>query len=109
MSRSISASEVKTIILACEAGMGSSLMSVNSLKKKLKKAKVNNVTVVHKPARGIPADAQVVIVHKGLAKVVRSKVPDAVVVTFSQFLNDPAFDRVVTAFTENGEIVDTAG
>jgi mannitol-specific phosphotransferase system IIBC component len=109
MSHSISASQVKTIILACEAGMGSSLMSVNALKKKLKKANVNGVTVIHKPARAIPDDAQVVIVHKGLAKVVRNKVPDAVVVTFSQFLNDPAFDRVVAAFTENGEIVDTAG
>ncbi len=109
MSRSISASEVKTIVLACEAGMGSSLMSVNALKKKLKKAKVSGVTVVHKAARAIPADAKIVIVHKGLAKVVRKKAPEAVVVTFSQFLNDPAFDRVVNAFTENGEIVDTAG
>lgn len=109
MPHSIAAAEVKNIILACEAGMGSSLMSVNALKKKLKKAKVEGVTVVHKPARAIPADAKVVIVHKGLAKVVRSKVPDAVIVTFSQFLNDPAFDRVVNAFTENGEIVDTAG
>ena len=109
MSRSIPASEVKQIILACEAGMGSSLMSVNSLKKKLKKAKVSGVTVVHKPARAIPTDAKLVIVHKGLAKVVRKKVPEAVVVTFSQFLNDPAFDTVVNAFTENSEIVDTAG
>ncbi|MEJ2747572.1 MAG: PTS lactose transporter subunit IIB [Anaerolineae bacterium] len=109
MSRSISASEVKTIILACEAGLGSSLMSVNALKKKLKKAKVDGVTVVHKPVRAVPTDAQVIIVHKGLAKVARSKAPEAVVVTFSQFLNDPAFDRVVTAFTDNGEIVDTAG
>ncbi len=109
MARSISASEVKTIILACEAGMGSSLMSVNALKKKLKKAKVSDVTVVHKPARAIPADAQVVVVHKGLARVVRSKVPDAVVVTFSHFLNDPAFDTVVKAFTDSGDIVDTGG
>lgn len=109
MSRSIPASEVKNIILACEAGMGSSLMSVNSLKKKLKKAKVSGVTVVHKPARAIPAGTKLVIVHKGLAKVVRKKVPDAVVVTFSQFLNDPAFDSVVNAFVNNGEIVDTAG
>lgn len=108
MSRSISASDVKTIILACEAGMGSSLMSVNALKKKLKKAKVDGVTVVHKPVRAVPTDAQVIIVHKGLAKVARSKAPEAVVVTFSQFLNDPAFDRVVNAFTDNGEIVDTA-
>lgn len=104
MAQSISATEVQTIILACEAGMGSSLMSVNALKKKLKKAKVNNVTVVHKPARAIPDDAQVIVVHKGLAKVAQKKAPQAVVVTFSHFLNDPAFDRIVQAFTDGGEI-----
>ncbi len=109
MAQSIAASEVKTIILACEAGMGSSLMSVNALKKKLKKAKISDVSVVHKPARGIPADAQVVVVHKGLAGVVRSKAPDAVVVTFSHFLNDPAFDTLVKAFTDSGDIMDTGG
>jgi mannitol-specific phosphotransferase system IIBC component len=85
--------------------MGSSLMSVNSLKKKLKKAKVSHVNVIHKPVRGIPADAKVVVVHKGLAKAAQSKVPDAVVVSFSQFMNDPAFDRIVKAYTDNGEIV----
>jgi mannitol-specific phosphotransferase system IIBC component len=68
MSQSISAAQVRTIIFACEAGMGSSLMSVNSLKKKLKAAQISDVVVVHKPAREIPADAQVVVVHKGLAK-----------------------------------------
>lgn len=105
MAQSIPASQVNTIILACEAGMGSSLMSVNALKKKLKSAKVSNVTVVHKPARGIPHDAQVIVVHKGLAGVARSKAPDAVVVAFTQFLNDPAFDQIVKAFVDNSDIV----
>ncbi|MBE2202217.1 MAG: PTS lactose transporter subunit IIB [Anaerolinea sp.] len=109
MTQSIAASKVKTIILACEAGMGSSLMSVNALKKKLKQAKISDVTVLHKPARGIPADAQVIVVHKGLAGVVRSKAPQAIVVTFSHFLNDPAFDALVKAFTDNGDIMDTGG
>ena len=40
MANSISAADVKTVILACEAGMGSSLMSVNSLKKKFKAANI---------------------------------------------------------------------
>lgn len=109
MAQSVAAAEVNTIILACEAGMGSSLMSVNALKKKLKKANVSNVTVVHKPARAIPDDAKVVVVHKGLANVARKKAPQAVVVTFSHFLNDPAFDALVQAFTENGQIEDTGG
>jgi mannitol-specific phosphotransferase system IIBC component len=104
MAQSISASQVHSIVFACEAGMGSSLMSVNSLKKKLKAAKIENITVVHKPARDIPPDAQVVVVHKGLAKVARSKAPNAVVVTFNHFLNDPAFDKLVKAFTDQSEI-----
>lgn len=104
MAQSIAASNVNTIVLACEAGMGSSLMSVNSLKKKLKKAKVEHVKVLHKPARAIPEDAQVVMVHKGLANVARSKAPNAVVVTFSQFLNDPAFDYVVNTLVAGGDI-----
>jgi mannitol-specific phosphotransferase system IIBC component len=104
MAHSVAASDVNTIVLACEAGMGSSLMSVNALKKKLKKASVKNVKVLHKPARAIPQDAQVVVVHKGLAGVARNKAPNAVVVTFSHFLNDPAFDYIVNTLAGGGDI-----
>lgn len=87
--------------------MGSSLMSVNALKKKLKAAQISNVTVVHKPAREIPADAQLVVVHKGLAKTAQAKAPSAVVVAFNHFLNDPVFDKLVKAFVDKGEITGT--
>lgn len=105
MAQSIHSSQVKTIIFACEAGMGSSLMSVNALKKKLKAAKIEGITVVHEPARAIPANAQVVVVHKSLAKVVGAKAPQAVVVTFNHFFNDPVFDILVKAFTDKADIV----
>ncbi len=95
---------MKTIIIACEAGMGSQPMTVNSLKKKLKKAGVADVKVIHKPAREIPGNAPLVVVHEGLSKVARKKAPDAVVVTFKQFLNDPAFEMLVNAFS-NGETI----
>lgn len=107
MANTIEAADVDTIIFACEAGMGSSLMSVNSLKKQLKKAKVKGVNVVHKPARDIPADAQIVVVHKGLAKVAHQKAPDAVVVTFNHFLNDPAFAKLVQSISEGSVIEGT--
>jgi PTS system mannitol-specific IIC component len=104
MAQSIPASQVRSIIFACEAGMGSSLMSVNALKKKLKAAKIENVTVTHQPARGIPQDAQVVVVHKSLAKVARNAAPQAVVVTFNHFFNDPVFDKIVQAILSNADI-----
>ena len=91
MSQSISAEQVKTIIFACEAGMGSSLMSVNSLKKKLKVAQISNV----------------VVVHKGLAKTAHAKAPNAVVVAFNHFLNDPVFDKLVKSLVDKTDIVST--
>lgn len=105
MANSIQASEVKKIIVACEAGMGSSLMSVNSLKKKFKKAGIKDVTIVHKPAREVPSDVKVIVVHKGLAKVVQSKAPNAVVIAFNHFLNDPVFDKIVKDFVEDNQLV----
>ncbi len=107
MSTSISAAQIKTIIFACEAGMGSSLMGVNSLKKKLKAAQVTGVTVVHKPAREIPPDAQLIVVHKGLAKMAHSKAPNAVVLAFNHFLSDPIFDKLVKALADKAEITST--
>jgi len=104
---SVQASDVKEIVLACEAGMGSSLMVVNSLKKKLKKAGVTTVSLKHKPVRTLKDDTQLVVVHKGLAKLARKKAPDAVIVMFNHFLNDPAFDKLVAAFVEGGEIKNT--
>lgn len=104
MAKTITAADVKTIILSCEAGVGSSLMSVNSLKRKLKKAEITGVTILHMPAREVPANAALIVVHKSLAAVVRRKAPEAVIVAFNHFIDDPAFEKLVTAFVENGMI-----
>lgn len=103
--KSIQPSSVSQIILACEAGMGSSLMVVNLLKKKLKKAGVTNVTLKHKPARAVEASTPLIVVHNSLAKVARRKAPEAVIVTFNFFMNDPAFDKLVQAFVDDEPIV----
>lgn len=105
MAKSISAEKVDTIIFACEAGIGSSIMGVNALKKKLKQANLK-VNVIHKPVRAIPGDAKVVITHKGLASFAREKAPQAVVIAFSEFLNDPVFDKVVQILKNSGELVE---
>jgi mannitol-specific phosphotransferase system IIBC component len=105
MATSIPAASVDTIVFACEAGIGSSIMGVNALKKKLKQANLN-VNVVHKPVRSVPADAKVIVAHKGLASFARQQAPNAVVIAFSQFLNDPVFDRLIAALKSGGDIVE---
>ena len=105
MATSIPASSVDTIVFACEAGIGSSIMGVNTLKKKLKQANLS-VNVVHKPVRAVPADAKVVVAHKGLADFARKQAPNAVVISFSQFLNDPVFDKLVQNLKAGADIVE---
>ena len=105
MATSIPTAQVDTIIFACEAGIGSSIMGVNSLKKKLKQAGLN-VNVVHKPVRSVPTSAKVVVAHKGLADFARKQAPNAVVISFSQVLNDPIFDKLVQALKSGDEIVE---
>ena len=105
MAASIPASQVDTIIFACEAGIGSSIMGVNALKKKLKQAGLS-VNVIHKPVRSVPPNAKVVVAHKGLAGFARQQAPNAVVIGFSQFLNDPVFDRIVQALKAGDDIVE---
>jgi mannitol-specific phosphotransferase system IIBC component len=105
MATSIPAASVDTIVFACEAGIGSSIMGVNALKKKLKQANLS-VNVVHKPVRAVPADAKVVVAHKGLADFARKQAPNAVVISFSQFLNDPVFDKLIENLKAGADIVE---
>jgi len=107
MSKSIKASDVKNVVFVCEAGIGSSLMSVNALKKKLRKAGVTDVNVVHSATARLPEDTEFVICHKGLIKSARAKAPNAVIVGFNLFFNDPVFDKIVEAFVDGTEITET--
>ena len=98
------ADEVRLIVFACEAGMGSSLMGANQLKRMVKKAKLD-ITVTHTPVGQLTGDADVVVVHKGLARQAREKAPGAVIVPFTLFVNDPAVKQLVAALASGDPVV----
>jgi mannitol-specific phosphotransferase system IIBC component len=93
----IQGSDVRKLVVACEAGMGSSVLLVTQLRDRLADT---GVEVVHSPVSQIPADADVIVSHRGLEATARRMAPDTVVVSFDMFLGDPAFDRVVEAIKE---------
>ena len=98
----IDGSSIKKLIVACDAGMGSSVMLASSLKKQLAKS---GVTVEHSAVAQIPSDADVVVTQSGLAARARGVVPDVPVVPFMLFLGDPAVAKLVKAI-QNGETVE---
>jgi mannitol PTS system EIICBA or EIICB component len=97
----ISGKEVTSLVVACDAGMGSSVMLASQLRTRLKPY---GVTVDHVAINDIPAEARVVLTHADLADRARATVPHAVVVEFHAFLGDPAFDRIENAIKEGSEI-----
>ena len=98
---SIDASEVRKVVIACDAGMGSSVMLASTVRKQLKGTPIS---VEHTPVAHIPDDADVVLCHAGLAERARSTVPGRVVVPFQLFIGDPAVTRVVKALKDGGTI-----
>jgi len=98
------AADVKLIVYACEAGMGSSLMGANQLKKMIKKAKLD-IEVIHAPVQQVPDRADVILTHKGLAAQARAKYADAVIVSYQMFLNDPSVKALVEKLKNDDPIV----
>jgi mannitol-specific phosphotransferase system IIBC component len=93
--------DIRKVVVACDAGMGSSVMVASQMRNRLKKY---DVAVDHLPVNSIPADAQVVITHAGLAQRAQGMAPGAVVVPFQLFMGDPAFERVEKAIREGGDL-----
>lgn len=92
---------ITSLVVACDAGMGSSVMLAAQMTKRLAPY---GVTVVHTSINEIPADATLVLTHADLANRARAVVPDAVVVEFRSYLGDPVFDEVEAAIRDGAEI-----
>jgi mannitol-specific phosphotransferase system IIBC component len=98
----IKGSDIHKVVVACDAGMGSSVMLASLLRKQLGK---HAVTVEHTTVASIPADADVVVTHRGLANRARASAPDTVIVPVQVFIGDPAVKKIVEA-VENGSDLD---
>jgi mannitol-specific phosphotransferase system IIBC component len=97
----IDASQVRKVVVACDAGMGSSVMLASTVRKQLAGTPI---CVEHTPVDRIPDDADVILCHSGLADRARKTVPDRIVVPFQLFIGDPAVTKVVATLRGGGSI-----
>jgi PTS system mannitol-specific IIB component len=95
---SIAGGSVRKLVVACDAGMGSSVMLASQLRRELRTLPV---TVEHHAVAAIPADADVVLCHAGLAERVRRSAPGSIVIGFRVFLGDPSVAKVVAAIKQD--------
>lgn len=85
------AAALTRLVVACDAGMGSSVMVASTMKKRLAPY---GVEVVHTPIDQIPDDATVVLTQEGLVERARAKSPRATVIPFVNYVGDPVFTEV---------------
>ncbi len=95
---------VKKIVFACDAGMGSSAMGATKLRKKIKNAGLEGIEVVHAPVSEIPADADVVVTHNQLQERAKTANPRAYIVPIHDFLNAPEYETLLNDLKEKAGV-----
>lgn len=94
-SSAVGAGRVRSIVFACDAGMGSSAMGASVLRKKIHDAGYTDVTVVNQAISNLRDDHEVVVTHQDLTERARRQTPSAVHVSVDNFMASPRYDEVV--------------
>lgn len=93
--------EIRNIVFACDAGMGSSAMGASVLRKKIHDAGHPEVTVVNKAIANLEDDVDLVVTHQDLTDRARQKSPSAVHVSVDNFMASPRYEEIVSMVDEN--------
>ncbi len=86
---------VQSIIVACDAGMGSSAMGASMLRKKVNEAALN-IQVTNLAINNLPEGVDIVITHKDLTDRARKHAPNAHHISLTNFLDSEMYNQLVT-------------
>ena len=90
--------EVKKIVFACDAGMGSSAMGATKFRNRVKAVRPD-LTVINTSVDNIPSDCDIAVVQQVLVARAKKCAPQAQVITIGNFLADPALDALYVELT----------
>ncbi|CAJ0999740.1 PTS system mannitol-specific EIICBA component [Sodalis praecaptivus] len=84
-------SSVRKIIVACDAGMGSSAMGAGVLRKKVNEAGLKNISVTNSAINNLPDDVDLVITHRDLTERAMRHAPQAQHISLNNFLDSQLY------------------
>lgn len=90
--------EIKKIIFACDAGMGSSAMGATKFRNRIKTDRPD-ITVSNTSVDNIPSDCDIAVVQATLAARAKKSAPQAQLISIGNFLADPALDALYVQLT----------
>ncbi|MGQ3384134.1 PTS mannitol transporter subunit IICBA [Glutamicibacter sp. TV12E] len=86
---------IRTVVFACDAGMGSSAMGASVLRNKIKDAGFGDVKVTNSAIANLTDTYDIVVTHQDLADRAKPKTGSATHVSVDNFMNSPRYDEIV--------------
>lgn len=95
---------IRTIVFACDAGMGSSAMGASVLRKKIQQAGFGDVKVTNSAISNLTDTYDLVVTHRDLTARAAQKTGSAVQVSVDDFMSSPRYDEIVERLRQtNGD------
>ncbi|HBT54931.1 MAG TPA: PTS mannitol transporter subunit IICBA, partial [Erwinia persicina] len=95
-------SHVRKIIVACDAGMGSSAMGAGVLRKKVNDAGLTLISVTNTAINSLPGDVDLVITHRDLTERAMRQAPHAQHISLTNFLDSGLYNDLTARLVEAG-------
>ncbi|AJJ11958.1 PTS system mannitol-specific EIICBA component [Yersinia rohdei] len=100
-------STVRKIIVACDAGMGSSAMGAGVLRKKVQDAGLKHISVTNCAINNLPDDVDLVITHRDLTERAMRHAPQAQHISLTNFLDSQLYTNLTLRLVEAGKVAAT--
>lgn len=95
--------DIRKIVFACDAGMGSSAMGASRFRNRIKDLDLG-IEVINTSVDNIPSDAQVVVTHSNLVERVDKDKLSIEVIAINNFLKDSNLDSLYSRLCKNSEV-----
>jgi mannitol PTS system EIICBA or EIICB component len=93
----------RSIVFACDAGMGSSVIGASVLARRLRDANIE-ASVTHAAIDEVPHDAAILVVHSSLEHRARRAAPQATIYAVDDFIRSPVYDAIIDALRPSAPV-----
>ena len=93
--------EIKKIVVACDAGMGSSAMGATVLKKIAKEKGLDSITIVNSAISNLDDSADIIITQKSLTNLAKEKMPNKIHLSINNFMDKNFYNEIADKIKEN--------
>lgn len=93
--------KINKIVVACDAGMGSSAMGSTILKKLATEKGIENITIVNSAISNLDDSADIIITQKSLTALAKEKMPNKIHLSINNFMDKNFYKEVLDKIKES--------